>query len=69
MHKIKYKHNHVVFLATDDQKEELKHNLLVTGLATDVKPYKHVQRSDDEKPLQAGNMGKNGNFILCWYRV
>ena len=66
--KIPYKHNHVVFLATDDQKEELKHKLLVTGLAIDVKPYTRVQRSDDVNPLQDGNnMGKTGNFILYWH--
>lgn len=51
--------------ATDDQEKELKHKLLVTGLAIDVKPYERVQRSDNSELLQPGNiMGRNGKFYL-----
>ena len=53
---IKFKHNHVVLVATDEQEEELKHKLLVTGLAIDVKPYKQIQRSE----IRNDNMGSNG---------
>ena len=62
--RIKFKHNHVMLRATDDQEEELKHKLLVTGLAIDVKPYERVQRSDNSESLQPENMGRNGKFCL-----
>ena len=53
---IKFKHNHVVLVATDEQEEELKHKLLVTGLAIDVKPYIRVQHSETRN----GHIGRNG---------
>ena len=58
----KYKHNHVVLVATDDQEEELKQELLIAGLVIDVKPYERMQQSDNMEPLQPGSMGRNGSF-------
>lgn len=57
---IKYKHNHVVLVATDEQEEELKQKLLVDGLAIDVKSYQRIRRSDNIETLQPASMGKNG---------
>lgn len=57
---IKYKHNHVVLIATDEQEEELKQKLLVDGLAIDVKAYKRKWRSDNMETLQPASMGENG---------
>ena len=58
---IKYKHNHVIFVATDEQEEELKQKLLVDGLAIDVKPYQRIWRSDNT--LQPESVGKNGKIF------
>jgi hypothetical protein len=57
---VKYKHNHVMLLATDDEVEELKRELMITGLAFNVGPY---ESSDDmdSKVLQPGNIDGNGN--------
>ena len=52
-----YKHNHVVLVATDDQEEELKRKLVVTGLAIDVKSYERIHHSDNMELPQLGNMG------------
>ena len=57
---IKYKHNHVVLVATDKQEEELKQKLLVDGLAIDVKPYQLMRWSDNMETLQPASMGENG---------
>ena len=51
-----YKHNHVVFVGTDKQEEELRNKLLVTGLAIDVKPYKRQTRDADVHL----DLGENG---------
>ena len=60
---IKYKHNHVTLFSTSEQEEELKHRLMVTGLAIGVKSHKHTQHneassnhSDMEPP------GRNGTI-------
>ena len=36
---VKFKHNHVKLVATADEEKRLKHELLVTGYAVDVKYY------------------------------
>ena len=54
---VKFKHNHVKLVATEEEVEELKCKLMETGLAFDVRPY----TSDDSEALQPGNM--DGNSI------
>ena len=53
-------------MATDEEVQELQHELLITGLAFDVKPYERIKRSDDSEALQPGNMDGNGiiNFLI-----
>ena len=58
---LKYKHIHVVLVATDEQEEQLKHELLVTGLAIDVKPYEYIQHSD--------NQSRNGIIIIFFMNI
>ena len=57
---VTYKHNHVVLVATDEKVEELKRELLATGLALDVRPYTRIKHSDDSEALQSGNVDGNG---------
>ena len=38
---VKFKKNNVVFLATEEQALELKHKLLVTGVALDAEEYEY----------------------------
>ena len=58
---IKYKHNHVVLMATDEQEEELKQKLLVNGLAIDVKTYQQMWQSDNT--LQPESVDENGKIF------
>lgn len=46
--KVQFKRNNVVFLANDQQVLQLKHNLLVTGVAVDVKTYNYEEQEDTE---------------------
>ena len=54
----------MVLVATDDQEEELKQELLIAGLVIDVKPYKRIQRSDNIEPLQPGSTDGNSKVFL-----
>ena len=55
----------MVLVATDEEEEELKQELLVTGLAIDVKSYKRIKRGDDSEVPQSGNnMGENSIISL-----
>ena len=55
----------MVLVATEEEEEELKRELLVTGLAYDVGPYTRVKRSgDDSEAHQPGTMDGNGITIL-----
>jgi hypothetical protein len=49
---LRYKRNHVVFEATDAEAEELKRELLITGLAVDVKIRQ--QEDNTEEPDRNG---------------
>jgi hypothetical protein len=55
----------VVLLATNEEVEELKRELLVNGLAFDVRSYKMIERkhSDDSEANQPGN-----NYGWEWYQ-
>ena len=57
---LKFKHNHVVLVATDEEEEELKHELLVTGLAIDVKHYECKQNRNLDSEPDGSNMVKDG---------
>ena len=59
---VTYKHNHVVLVATEEEVEELKHELLETGLALNVGPYTRIKHSDDSEALQPGNVDGNGIY-------
>ena len=61
---VKCQHNQVVLIATDEELGKLKHELLVTGLAFDVKSYNRIKHSDDSEVLQLGNVDGNGITIL-----
>ena len=62
---VTYKHNHVVLVATDEEVEELKRELLETGLAFNVRSYTtRIKHSDDSEALQPGNVDGNGIVIL-----
>ena len=54
----------MVLVATDEEVEELKHKLLETGLALDVRPYNRIKHSDDSKALQLGKFNVDGNGII-----
>ena len=54
----------MVLVATDEEVEELKRELLETGLAFDVKPYTRIKHSDDSEALQPGNVDGNGIVIF-----
>ena len=57
----------MVLVATDEEIEELKHELLETGLAIDVRSYtiNRTEHSDhDSEALQPGNTDGNGIVIL-----
>jgi hypothetical protein len=60
---VKYKHNHVLLFATDEEVEELKRELLVAGVAFDVKSYRRIKHSDDLEALQLGNVDGKGIII------
>ena len=49
----------MVLIATDEEVEELKRELLVAGLAFNVGPYT-IKHSSDSEALQPGNMDGNG---------
>ena len=55
----------MVLVATDEEVEDLKRELLITGLALDVRPYNRIKHSNDSEALQLGNsMDGNGTIIL-----
>lgn len=59
MSNIKFKHNNVVFLANDEQVSQLKHKLLVTGVAVDVETYHHEQQDDAQPSREQHQDGGN----------
>ena len=68
---VKFKKNNVVFLATEEQALELKHKLLVTGVALDAEEYKphepsHEQHEEyePEEPSHEEHEHENGIFLL-----
>ena len=54
----------MVLIATDEEVEELKRELLGTGLAFDVKSYNRIKHSGDSEVLQPGNVDGNGIIII-----
>ena len=54
----------MVLVATDEEIKELKRELLVTGLALDVRRCDRIKHSDDSEALQLGNVDGNGIVIL-----
>ena len=66
---VEFKHNHLKLAATVEQEEELKHKLLVTGLAIDVKSYKHIQYNESSNDHMEPPSGcRNGkSYYYCKY--
>ena len=52
---VKFKKNNVVFLATEEQALELKHKLLVTGVALDAKEYEYKPQETSHEQHECEN--------------
>ena len=62
---VKFKHNHVLLVATDDEEKKLRHELLVTGCAIDVKDYT-PKHNDNLEPGKNNIMGMY-TIINLWH--
>ena len=57
---VKFKRNNVVFLATEEQSLELKHKLLVTGVALDAKEYEYKPKETSHEQHEC----ENGTYLF-----